>query len=85
MVFYFSLTVNWETVWRANTKKKFKVHTQMNGNVGLLRIFPGINAAAVSILFLILEMVERVSKHIAAWPEYQSYNDVVIDWKIDKI
>ncbi|XP_067411254.1 60 kDa lysophospholipase [Emydura macquarii macquarii] len=41
------ITINWETVWRANTKKKFKVHTQMNGNVGLLRIFPGINAAAV--------------------------------------
>lgn len=44
----FSLTVNWETVWRANTKKKFRVHTNMNRNVGLLRIFPGITAAAVS-------------------------------------
>ncbi|XP_051476670.1 60 kDa lysophospholipase isoform X3 [Apus apus] len=41
------ITINWETVWRANTKKKFQVHTNMNRNVGLLRIFPGITAAAV--------------------------------------
>ncbi|XP_071601542.1 60 kDa lysophospholipase isoform X5 [Heliangelus exortis] len=40
------ITINWETVWRANTKKKFRVHTNMNRNVGLLRIFPGITAAA---------------------------------------
>ncbi|XP_027588690.1 60 kDa lysophospholipase isoform X1 [Pipra filicauda] len=41
------ITINWETVWRANTTKKFRVHTNMNRNVGLLRIFPGITAAAV--------------------------------------
>ncbi|XP_071665803.1 60 kDa lysophospholipase isoform X2 [Patagioenas fasciata] len=41
------ITINWETVWRPNTKKKFRVHTNMNRNVGLLRIFPGITAAAV--------------------------------------
>ncbi|XP_042725475.1 60 kDa lysophospholipase [Lagopus leucura] len=41
------ITINWETVWRANTKKKFRVHTNMNRNVALLRIFPGITAAAV--------------------------------------
>uniref|UniRef100_A0A8C3J3S7 asparaginase n=1 Tax=Calidris pygmaea TaxID=425635 RepID=A0A8C3J3S7_9CHAR len=41
------ITINWETVWRANTKKKFRVHTNMNRNVGLLRLFPGITAAAV--------------------------------------
>ncbi|OXB73585.1 UNVERIFIED_CONTAM: hypothetical protein H355_005300 [Colinus virginianus] len=41
------ITINWETVWRANTKKKFRVHTNMNRNVGLLRMFPGITAAAV--------------------------------------
>uniref|UniRef100_A0A8V0YWN8 asparaginase n=1 Tax=Gallus gallus TaxID=9031 RepID=A0A8V0YWN8_CHICK len=41
------ITINWETVCRANTKKKFRVHTNMNRNVGLLRIFPGITAAAV--------------------------------------
>ncbi|XP_053553076.1 60 kDa lysophospholipase [Bombina bombina] len=40
-------TVNWETVWRPNTTKKFLVHTDMNRNVGLLRIFPGITAATV--------------------------------------
>ncbi|XP_062824607.1 60 kDa lysophospholipase isoform X2 [Anolis carolinensis] len=41
------ITINWETVWRANTTKKFEIHTNMNSNVGLLRIFPGITAAAV--------------------------------------
>ncbi|XP_044128087.1 60 kDa lysophospholipase isoform X2 [Bufo gargarizans] len=41
------ITINWETVWRANTMKKFHVHTDMNRNVGLLRIFPGITAATV--------------------------------------
>ncbi|KAJ7345225.1 hypothetical protein JRQ81_001175 [Phrynocephalus forsythii] len=41
------ITINWETVWRAKTTKKFEIHTNMNSNVGLLRIFPGITAAAV--------------------------------------
>ncbi|KGL73377.1 60 kDa lysophospholipase, partial [Tinamus guttatus] len=41
------IKINWDTVWRANTKKRFRVHTNMNRNVGLLRIFPGITAAAV--------------------------------------
>nr|XP_056707226.1 60 kDa lysophospholipase [Euleptes europaea] len=40
-------TINWETVWRSNTTKKFEVHTNMNSNVGILRIFPGITTAAV--------------------------------------
>ncbi|XP_053144626.1 60 kDa lysophospholipase isoform X2 [Hemicordylus capensis] len=41
------ITINWETVWRASNTKKFEIHTNMNSNVGLLRIFPGITAAAV--------------------------------------
>ncbi|XP_030069641.1 60 kDa lysophospholipase [Microcaecilia unicolor] len=41
------ITINWETVWRANTTKKFLVHVNMNRNVGLLRLFPGITAATV--------------------------------------
>ncbi|NXC43198.1 LPP60 lysophospholipase, partial [Penelope pileata] len=41
------ITINWETVWRGNAKKKFRVQTNMNRNVGLLRLFPGITAAAV--------------------------------------
>ncbi|KAL8168896.1 UNVERIFIED_CONTAM: hypothetical protein K2H54_023544 [Gekko kuhli] len=39
--------LNWDTVWRANTTERFEVHTNMNSNVGLLRIFPGISTAAV--------------------------------------
>lgn len=42
----FSL-VNWDTVWRANTTAKFQVSTELNRNVGLLRLFPGITAATV--------------------------------------
>uniref|UniRef100_A0A8D0AXJ2 asparaginase n=1 Tax=Salvator merianae TaxID=96440 RepID=A0A8D0AXJ2_SALMN len=41
------IKINWETVWRANTTKKFVIHTDVNSNVGLLRIFPGITAAVV--------------------------------------
>ncbi|XP_077179919.1 60 kDa lysophospholipase isoform X2 [Paroedura picta] len=41
------IAINWEAVWRANTTKKFEVHTNMNSNVGLLRIFPGITTEAV--------------------------------------
>ncbi|NWI88304.1 LPP60 lysophospholipase, partial [Pitta sordida] len=41
------ITINWETVCRPNATSKFRVHTNMNRNVGLLRIFPGITAAAV--------------------------------------
>lgn len=39
--------VNWDTVWRANTTAKFQVSTELNRNVGLLRLFPGITAATV--------------------------------------
>ncbi|XP_025019328.1 60 kDa lysophospholipase isoform X3 [Python bivittatus] len=41
------IIINWETIWRANTMKKFEIHTNMNSNVGLLRVFPGITATAV--------------------------------------
>lgn len=40
-------SVNWDTVWRANTTAKFQVCTELNRNVGLLRLFPGITAATV--------------------------------------
>ncbi|XP_040916040.1 60 kDa lysophospholipase isoform X3 [Toxotes jaculatrix] len=39
--------INWDTVWRANTTVKFQVRTELNRNVGLLRLFPGITAATV--------------------------------------
>ncbi|XP_070776402.1 60 kDa lysophospholipase isoform X1 [Enoplosus armatus] len=41
------ITINWDTVWRANTTAKFQVCTELNRNVGLLRLFPGITAATV--------------------------------------
>ncbi|XP_054828296.1 60 kDa lysophospholipase-like isoform X2 [Eublepharis macularius] len=41
------IKIDWGIIWRANTTKKFEVHTNMNRNVGLLRIFPGITAATV--------------------------------------
>ncbi|XP_067895120.1 60 kDa lysophospholipase isoform X1 [Heterodontus francisci] len=41
------IKVNWDTVWRPNTTKKFRVHTDMNRNVGLIRLFPGITVATV--------------------------------------
>ncbi|XP_057715082.1 60 kDa lysophospholipase isoform X4 [Corythoichthys intestinalis] len=41
------IAINWDTVWRANTTVKFQVSTELNRNVGLLRLFPGITAATV--------------------------------------
>ncbi|KAG7277896.1 hypothetical protein CRUP_036296 [Coryphaenoides rupestris] len=41
------IKINWDTVWRANTTTKFHVSTELNHNVGLLRLFPGITAATV--------------------------------------
>ncbi|XP_044293118.1 60 kDa lysophospholipase-like [Varanus komodoensis] len=41
------MKIDWGIVWRANTTKKFEVQTEMNRNVGLLRIFPGITASTV--------------------------------------
>ncbi|XP_031684810.1 60 kDa lysophospholipase isoform X1 [Oncorhynchus kisutch] len=41
------IKINWDTVWRANTTSRFRVSTQMNRNVGLLRLFPGITAMTV--------------------------------------
>ncbi|XP_054894833.1 60 kDa lysophospholipase isoform X2 [Poeciliopsis prolifica] len=39
--------INWDTVWRANTTAKFQVRTELNRNVGLLRLFPGITSSTV--------------------------------------
>ncbi|XP_022045065.1 60 kDa lysophospholipase isoform X2 [Acanthochromis polyacanthus] len=41
------ITISWDTVWRANTTAKFQVSTELNRNVGLLRLFPGITASTV--------------------------------------
>ncbi|XP_042564549.1 60 kDa lysophospholipase isoform X2 [Clupea harengus] len=41
------IKINWDTVWRANTTARFTVNTEMNRNVGLLRLFPGITAETV--------------------------------------
>uniref|UniRef100_A0A8C5B7S6 asparaginase n=1 Tax=Gadus morhua TaxID=8049 RepID=A0A8C5B7S6_GADMO len=41
------ITINWDTVWIANRSNKFAVNTELNRNVGLLRLFPGITAATV--------------------------------------
>uniref|UniRef100_A0A3Q3VKH0 asparaginase n=1 Tax=Mola mola TaxID=94237 RepID=A0A3Q3VKH0_MOLML len=39
------ITIKWDTVWRGNSTAKFQVSTELNRNVGLLRLFPGITAA----------------------------------------
>eukprot|EP00066_Takifugu_rubripes_P026271 XP_011615537.1 PREDICTED: 60 kDa lysophospholipase isoform X1 [Takifugu rubripes] len=41
------ITINWDTVLRANTTAKFQVSTELNSNVGLLKLFPGITTATV--------------------------------------
>ncbi|XP_043929519.1 60 kDa lysophospholipase [Protopterus annectens] len=41
------IQINWDAIWRANTTKTFFVETNLNRNVGLLRIFPGITTDTV--------------------------------------
>ncbi|KAM7403015.1 hypothetical protein PAMA_003778 [Pampus argenteus] len=41
------ITINWDTVCKAKTMKKFRVSTDLNRNVGLLRLFPGITTDSV--------------------------------------
>ncbi|XP_067290391.1 60 kDa lysophospholipase-like [Pseudorasbora parva] len=41
------ININWDTVWRPSTPAKFTVNTQLNQNVGLLRLFPGITTDTV--------------------------------------
>ncbi|XP_043118230.1 60 kDa lysophospholipase-like [Puntigrus tetrazona] len=41
------IEIDWDTVWRPSTTEKFTVYTQMNHNVGLLRLFPGITTDTV--------------------------------------
>uniref|UniRef100_A0A1X7T8I7 asparaginase n=1 Tax=Amphimedon queenslandica TaxID=400682 RepID=A0A1X7T8I7_AMPQE len=40
------IKVNWESVFRPSSTEKFSVHSDMNSNVGILRLFPGISKAA---------------------------------------
>ncbi|XP_067469464.1 60 kDa lysophospholipase isoform X3 [Thunnus thynnus] len=41
------ITINWDSVWRSGTTTKFRVSTELDLNVGLLRLFPGITTETV--------------------------------------
>ncbi|XP_046904546.1 60 kDa lysophospholipase [Hypomesus transpacificus] len=41
------IKINWDTVWRPNTTERFRVRPEVNRNVGLLRLFPGITTQTV--------------------------------------
>ncbi|KAL9952035.1 hypothetical protein ACROYT_G039235 [Oculina patagonica] len=41
------IEVQWDAIFRSNNGSKFSVHTNMNPNIGLLRLFPGITAETV--------------------------------------
>ncbi|XP_078418606.1 L-asparaginase 1-like [Cetorhinus maximus] len=41
------IKVNWDIVWRPKTTKEFRVQTNMNRNVGLMKLYPGITPATV--------------------------------------
>lgn len=47
-IIYLWSAVEWEAIQRPFRLRKFKVHTEMNHNVGILRIFPGITPITVS-------------------------------------
>ncbi|EDO48620.1 predicted protein [Nematostella vectensis] len=41
------IDVQWDAIFRCNNTTSFTVHTKMNPNIGLLRLFPGITAMTV--------------------------------------
>ncbi|XP_033733850.1 L-asparaginase-like [Pecten maximus] len=41
------ITVDWSLVFRSGTTEKFRIHSEMCTNVGLLRLFPGISVQLV--------------------------------------
>lgn len=41
------IEVEWDAIFRSSNGSKFTVHTNMNPNIGLLRLFPGITAETV--------------------------------------
>ncbi|XP_063058442.1 60 kDa lysophospholipase-like [Engraulis encrasicolus] len=41
------IKINWDTVLKADTCAKFRVNSELNRNVGLLRLFPGITTETV--------------------------------------
>lgn len=43
-----NIEVQWDAIFRSNNGLKFTVHTNMNPNIGLLRLFPGITAETVA-------------------------------------
>lgn len=49
---HFCISVQWDAIFRTKNGSKFTVHTNMNPNIGLLRLFPGITAETVSRLKL---------------------------------
>ena len=50
MLFFY--LVHWDAMFRGNSSEKFRLHTELNPNVGVLRLFPGITDTTVSILGL---------------------------------
>ena len=53
------VTVHWEAIFRPQRNKKFRVHTHMCPNVGVLRLFPSITAATVSTCIHIIKYQDR--------------------------
>lgn len=50
------LVVNKEAIYKPNRRKKLKVHKQMQGNILLVKMFPGIDEATITHLFSYPEM-----------------------------
>ena len=44
---YLSIAVNYRSIFRSGILEKFHVHTNLNRNVGLLRLFPSITAELI--------------------------------------
>lgn len=60
------IEVQWDAIFRSNNGSKFTVHTNMNPNIGLLRLFPGITAETVSQYFKSVVLYHLSSLNVLA-------------------
>ncbi|XP_037501654.1 L-asparaginase [Rhipicephalus sanguineus] len=59
------IKVNWRAVFQQNTMEKFRVHSKLNRNVGLLRLFPSITVEVVCACLLLMNA--RTRKKYLLW------------------
>lgn len=63
---YVDVSVDYESIFRSSSMEPCKVHTNLNRQVGLLRIFPSMSIEAVSVsLFYLVSFLYKSAQFAA--------------------